>query len=73
MFAQVPCRQWTEEVVSVLEKVREQGALLSYRLLSYRVRNAFASRKCTTKRDFDIDRRVSIANAHMKHIIELIN
>lgn len=52
MFAQVPCRQLTEEVVSVLEKVREQGV---YRLLFYRVRNAFASRKCTTKRDFDID------------------
>lgn len=30
MFAQVSCRQWTEEVVSVLEKVREQGVSINY-------------------------------------------
>lgn len=71
MFAQVPCRQWTEEVVKVGPGETKRARCID--LLSYRVRNAFASRKCTTKRDFDIDRHVGIANAHMKHIIELIS
>lgn len=70
MFAQVSCRQWTEEVVSVLEKVREQGVSINYPIVFAML---LPLAKCTTKRDFDIDRHVGIANAHTKHIIELIN
>lgn len=43
MFAQVPCRQWTEEVVLVLEKVREQGVSIDYYPIVFAMLLPFAS------------------------------
>lgn len=52
-------------MASVLEKVREQGVLIAYDaiLSCSRARRVmlFASRECTTIRDFDVDQHVGTA------------